>query len=73
MSEAKETIIYDIAEQLKISPATVSGGLKDHPAISKKTKRKIADVALNQTQNLYGTQTIVMRHELIARQSSSRN
>jgi LacI family transcriptional regulator len=45
MSEAKEITIYDIAEQLKISPATVSRGLKDHPAISKKTKRKIADVA----------------------------
>jgi LacI family transcriptional regulator len=45
MSEAKEITIYDIAEQLKISPATVSRGLKDHPASSKKTKRKIADVA----------------------------
>lgn len=41
MSKAKEVTIYDIAKKLKISPATVSRGLQDHPAISKKTKKKI--------------------------------
>lgn len=41
----KEITIYDIAEQLKISPATVSRGLKDHPAISKKTKKLVLDAA----------------------------
>ncbi|RYZ25762.1 MAG: LacI family transcriptional regulator [Chitinophagaceae bacterium] len=41
MSKAKEVTIYDIAKKLKVSPATVSRGLQDHPAISKKTKKKI--------------------------------
>ena len=45
MSNEKEVTIYDIAEKLKISPATVSRGLQDHPAISKKTKKKIFDLA----------------------------
>lgn len=43
MPEAKEVTIYDIAKKLKISPATVSRGLADHPGISKKTKKKIFD------------------------------
>ena len=41
----KEVTIYDIAEKLKISPSTVSRGLQDHPGISKKTKKKIFDMA----------------------------
>jgi LacI family transcriptional regulator len=41
----KEITIYDLAEMLKISAATVSRGLQDHPAISKKTKKKIFDLA----------------------------
>src|ERR1035437_5272115 len=41
----KEITIYDIAEHLKISTATVSRGLKDHPAISQKTKKLILDTA----------------------------
>jgi LacI family transcriptional regulator len=45
MSENKEVTIYDIAEKLKISAATVSRGLKDHPSISKQTKKKILDTA----------------------------
>lgn len=45
MQNDKEVTIYDIAKKLKISPATVSRGLKDHPAISKKTKKKIFDLA----------------------------
>ena len=45
MHNGKEATIYDIARKLKISPATVSRGLQDHPAISKKTKKKIFDLA----------------------------
>lgn len=41
----KETTIYDIAQALNISPATVSRGLKDHPAISKKTKKLVVETA----------------------------
>jgi LacI family transcriptional regulator len=44
MSKEKEITIYDIASKLNISPATVSRGLQDHPAISKKTKKKIFDM-----------------------------
>ncbi len=44
MREEKEVTIYDIAKRLKISPATVSRGLSDHPGISKKTKKKIVDM-----------------------------
>jgi LacI family transcriptional regulator len=46
MQQEKETTIYDLALKLDISPATVSRGLKDHPAISKKTKKKILELAL---------------------------
>src|SRR5689334_15822235 len=45
MQTDKEVTIYDIAKKLKVSPATVSRGLKDHPSISKKTKKKIFDLA----------------------------
>ncbi len=45
MSREKEITIYDIARQLDLSAATVSRGLKDHPAINKHTKKKIADLA----------------------------
>jgi LacI family transcriptional regulator len=45
MEQEKEITIYDIAKTLNISPATVSRGLKDHPAISKKTKKKINETA----------------------------
>src|SRR5690606_6403039 len=41
----KEITIYDIAEQLNISPTTVSRALNDHPAINIKTKTKVADLA----------------------------
>ncbi|HKP31325.1 MAG TPA: LacI family DNA-binding transcriptional regulator [Chitinophagaceae bacterium] len=44
MAKSKELTIYDIAQKLKISPATVSRGLHDHPGISKKTKKKIFDL-----------------------------
>lgn len=45
MLQDKEITIYDLARKLNISPATVSRGLKDHPAISKKTKKRIFDLA----------------------------
>ena len=45
MFNDKEVTIYDIAEELKISAATVSRGLKDDPKVSKKTKKKILELA----------------------------
>jgi LacI family transcriptional regulator len=41
----KEITIYDLAQKLNISAATVSRGLADHPAINKATKKKIYDLA----------------------------
>jgi len=41
----RDITIYDIAEALKLSPATISRGLKDHPGIGKDTKKKIHDAA----------------------------
>lgn len=45
MQREKDVTIYDIAKALKISPGTVSRGLKDHSSISVKTKKKITDKA----------------------------
>lgn len=45
MAKAKEITIYDIANQLKISTATVSRALKDDPVVNKKTKKKIFETA----------------------------
>lgn len=45
MSREKDVTIYDIARELDLSAATVSRGLKDHPAINKHTKKRIADLA----------------------------
>lgn len=45
MANEREVTIYDIARELKISATTVSRGLQDHPTISKKTKKKILDLA----------------------------
>lgn len=45
MAEEKEITIYDIASHLNISPTTVSRGLKDHPAINKNTRKRIAEAA----------------------------
>ncbi len=74
MSREKEITIYDIARQLDLSAATVSRGLKDHPAINKHTKKRISDLATklgyrsnNFASNLrkQRTNTIgVMVHEL---------
>jgi LacI family transcriptional regulator len=45
MNKEKEVTIYDLAEKLNISVATVSRALKDDPVVSKKTKKKIFDLA----------------------------
>ena len=45
MSTQKEVTIYDIAEALDLSAATVSRGLKDHPAIRKDTRKRIIEKA----------------------------
>jgi LacI family transcriptional regulator len=42
----KEVTIYDIAQKLNISAATVSRGLKDLPGTNKETKRKILAAAM---------------------------
>ena len=74
MTPDKEVTIYDIAKRLNISPATVSRGLQDHPAISKKTKKRISDMVdeMGYRSNLFArnlrqkqTNTIgVIVHEL---------
>jgi LacI family transcriptional regulator len=45
MTDNKDITIYDIAKHLNISATTVSRGLKDHPAINKNTRKKIAEAA----------------------------
>jgi LacI family transcriptional regulator len=46
MTDQKEVTIYDIAKKLELSPATVSRGLQDHPAIKKDTRKRIKETAL---------------------------
>jgi len=41
----KEITIYDIAKALNLSAATVSRGLKDHPAIRRETRQRITEAA----------------------------
>ncbi|GAB3540430.1 LacI family DNA-binding transcriptional regulator [Pontibacter brevis] len=41
----KEITIYDIAKGVGFSPTTVSRALNDHPAVNKKTKQRIYDIA----------------------------
>ncbi|HEV8504409.1 MAG TPA: LacI family DNA-binding transcriptional regulator [Chitinophagaceae bacterium] len=45
MFKGKEVTIYDLASKLNISIATVSRGLKDDPVVSKKTRKRIFDLA----------------------------
>src|ERR1700744_2977704 len=45
MTQKKDITIYDIAKALNLSPATVSRGLKDHPAINVKTRKRITEMA----------------------------
>jgi LacI family transcriptional regulator len=45
MKAKKDITIYDIAQKLALSSATVSRGLQNHPAINKNTRKKIQDAA----------------------------
>jgi len=45
MNKGKEVTIYDLASKLNISIATVSRGLKNDPVVSKKTRKKIFELA----------------------------
>jgi LacI family transcriptional regulator len=45
MFKEREVTIYDLAKKLNISIATVSRALKDDPVVSKKTKKKIFELA----------------------------
>jgi len=45
MQKDRDVTIYDIAEKLNISIATVSRALKDDPVVSKKTRKRIFDAA----------------------------
>jgi LacI family transcriptional regulator len=45
MKPKKDITIYDIANKLSLSSATVSRGLNNHPAINKNTRKKIQQTA----------------------------
>ncbi|QCK14984.1 LacI family DNA-binding transcriptional regulator [Mangrovivirga cuniculi] len=45
MGNSHQVTIKDIARELNISPSTVSRALKDHPDISKDTKKAVSDLA----------------------------
>ena len=45
MKPKKDVTIYDIAQKLELSSATVSRALQDNPAINKNTRKKIQDAA----------------------------
>lgn len=45
MNTQKEITIYDIAQQLNLSPSTVSRALKGNPVINKDTQRKVVQCA----------------------------
>jgi len=45
MEKDKEITMYDLAKKLNISIATVSRALQDDPVVSKKTKKKIFELA----------------------------
>lgn len=45
MQKPRQTTIVDIANQLGVSPSTVSRALNDHPSISAKTKQKVLVLA----------------------------
>lgn len=57
MKDTKEVTIYDIAKELKVSPATVSRSLNNNPSVSKKTRKKIMDTAkaMGYRSNLFAT------------------
>jgi len=45
MPKERDITIYDLANELKISVATVSRALKDDPVVSKKTRKRIFELA----------------------------
>jgi len=45
MKNRKETTIYDIAQKLHISPATVSRALNNHISVSKQKQKQITEAA----------------------------
>jgi LacI family transcriptional regulator len=45
MKQKKDVTIYDIAQKLALSSATVSRGLQDNPSINKHTRKKIQETA----------------------------
>src|SRR5581483_6600039 len=45
MPKGKEITIYDLAHELNLSSATVSRALKNDPLVSKKTRKKIFELA----------------------------
>jgi LacI family transcriptional regulator len=45
MKPKKEITIYDIAQHLSLSSATISRALQDHPAINKNTRKRIQQAA----------------------------
>lgn len=45
MQKAKEVTIYDLADELNLSTATISRALKDDPIVSKKTRKLIFELA----------------------------
>ncbi len=47
MIRKKDVTIYDIAKALKLSPSTVSRGLRDHKSIRKETRRRILAKAMD--------------------------
>jgi LacI family transcriptional regulator len=57
MKIKKEVTIYDIAQQLDISTATVSRALQNNPVINKNTRRKIQEAAreLGYRQNTFAS------------------
>ncbi len=45
MKHKKDITIYDIAQKLELSSATISRGLQDNPAINKNTRKRIQETA----------------------------
>jgi LacI family transcriptional regulator len=46
MERGKDITIYDIARDLNVSPSTISRALNDDPTVSKKTRKRVSDRAM---------------------------